>query len=146
MELFKPYRLLFTCALHLHTCSYLLPLYLRVRARPLVMFFVLLSLVTLLKSYPEAGDVHICLALLPLFAGWAARVSFGFVLANAHVYMTLLSPVLLYMWLESGTGNANFFYGVTLGHALVGGWLVSNLLAAVLEFDYRAKHKLKLQQ
>jgi hypothetical protein len=44
----------------------------------------------------------------------------------------------------SGVGNPNFFYAITLGHAVTGAWIGCGLVGAVLEWDYRRKHKLKL--
>lgn len=88
---------------------------------------------------------------------------------GSQLYISALSPILWYMWVQSGkrritdktffpcvslilllrvpigTGNSNFYYALTLVQAIAAGWLVSNLLSAILEHDYRRKHNLPLE-
>jgi phosphatidylinositol glycan class U len=45
----------------------------------------------------------------------------------ALLYATLLGPAFHYLWLYAGSGNANFFYAITL---------VWNLALLILETDF----------
>jgi hypothetical protein len=84
----------------------------------------------------------------------------AFLTLRSQLYISAFSPILWYMWVQSGmpsllclplslnshrflgTGNSNFYYALTLAQAVASGWLVSNLLSAILEHDYRRKHNL----
>jgi hypothetical protein len=49
-----------------------------------------------------------------------------------QLYSVILLPILHSLWLESGTGNANFFYAATLVYSLGCGMAVVDILGAGL--------------
>lgn len=48
------------------------------------------------------------------------------------LYATLLGPAFYYLWIYAGSGNANFFYAITLVWSLAVTVLVGDALFAVL--------------
>jgi phosphatidylinositol glycan class U len=49
-----------------------------------------------------------------------------------QLYSVILLPILHSLWLESGTGNANFFYAATLVYSLGCGMALVDILGAGL--------------
>ena len=51
-------------------------------------------------------------------------------------YATLLGPAFLHLWIYAGSGNANFFYAITLVYSLAQIILVADALYAMLQVDW----------
>jgi phosphatidylinositol glycan class U len=58
---------------------------------------------------------------------------------SLQLYSTILLPILHSLWLESGTGNANFFYAATLVHGLGCGLAVVDMYGAGLRHEVARK-------
>ena len=58
------------------------------------------------------------------------------VTAILHLHASLLLPLFHNLWLSQGTGNANFFYAITLVWSLGQSLLVSDLAFAVLRDEW----------
>jgi GPI-anchor transamidase subunit U len=59
-------------------------------------------------------------------------------------YAALLGPAFLHLWMYAGSGNANFFYAITLVYNLAQIILVSDALYAMLRIDWE-RHEGKEQ-
>jgi hypothetical protein len=44
--------------------------------------------------------------------------------------------------METGMGNANFYYALTLAYAIASTWLLSDVLSLSLRWDYTSKHNI----
>jgi GPI-anchor transamidase subunit U len=55
-------------------------------------------------------------------------------------YASLLGPAFLHLWIYAGSGNANFFYAITLVYSLAQIILVSDALYAMVRVDWE-KHE-----
>ena len=51
-------------------------------------------------------------------------------------YSFLLGPAFLHLWMYAGSGNANFFYAITLVYSLAQIILVSDALYSMLRLDW----------
>ena len=51
-------------------------------------------------------------------------------------YAALLGPAFLHLWIYAGSGNANFFYAITLVYSLAQIILVADVLYAMLRVDW----------
>ena len=51
-------------------------------------------------------------------------------------YAALLGPAFLHLWMYAGSGNANFFYAITLVYNLAQIILVADGLYAMLKLDW----------
>lgn len=54
------------------------------------------------------------------------------------LYASLLGPAFYYLWIYAGSGNANFFYAITLVWSLGLSVIVSDSLFAVLRDEWEA--------
>jgi GPI-anchor transamidase subunit U len=51
-------------------------------------------------------------------------------------YAALLGPAFLHLWIYAGSGNANFFYAITLVYSLAQIILMADVLYAMLRVDW----------
>lgn len=51
-------------------------------------------------------------------------------------YAALLGPAFLHLWVYAGSGNANFFYAITLVYSLAQIILVADALYAMVRVDW----------
>lgn len=52
------------------------------------------------------------------------------------LYAALLGPAFLHLWMYAGSGNANFFYAITLVYSLAQIILVADALYAMIRVDW----------
>ncbi len=55
------------------------------------------------------------------------------------MYATLLGPAFYHLWIYAGSGNANFFYAITLVWSLALIILIGDLLHAVMRDEVEAE-------
>lgn len=63
---------------------------------------------------------------------------YTFLAASVLLYATLLGPAFYHIWIYAGSGNANFFYAITLVWSLGLSVLVGDSLFAVLRDEWEA--------
>ncbi|GAA5938288.1 GPI-anchor transamidase subunit GAB1 [Sporobolomyces koalae] len=123
IEMFDHFRSFFLVVFALHPLVYVAPLTYFYRKDALFSITLLIGCCTLLKSYPVLGDYALWHALLACFSEYVPYISSPMVHALLPLYALLLLPTFHYLWLYSGSGNANFFYASTLVWAIgQGGW------------------------
>ena len=64
---------------------------------------------------------------------------YPFLEAAVLMYTSLLGPAFYHLWIYAGSGNANFFYAITLVYSLVLIVVVADLLYAVLRDEWEAE-------
>lgn len=123
--------------------------------QPLLVTAVMTGIIAIFKSYPTIGDATVWLGLLGCFPDiWDGTSYFSYsyssrpcddidnviaaftdlrhplLTVSLQLYSIILLPILHSLWLESGTGNANFFYAATLVYALGSGMGLVDMLGA----------------
>ncbi|KAI5288176.1 hypothetical protein KEM54_005415 [Ascosphaera aggregata] len=114
IEIFDPFREFFLGVFWLHLAGYVGALTFRIRRQPFFVITALLGIFAIFKPYPSVSDVALYLALVPMYR---------------HVFPC---PVFHYLWIYAGSGNANFFYAITLVWSLGLTILVADSIFAVL--------------
>ena len=64
---------------------------------------------------------------------------YSFLAVATLLYATLLGPAFYHLWIYAGSGNANFFYAITLVWNLALIVLIGDLLHAVLRDETEAE-------
>lgn len=139
IEMFDPFRSFFLAVFWLHLAAYVGGLTVRIRAQPLATLSVLLGLMAIFKPYPSVADTALFLGLLPLFRHVFALMRYPFVVAAGIMYAAVLGPAFWYLWIYAGSGNANFFYAITLVWSLVQSLLVSDFTFALLRDEWEVE-------
>ena len=160
IEMFDSFREFFLGVFWLHLGGYVGGLSIRVRTQPLFVVTTLLGIFAIFKPYPSISDTSLYFALLPLyrhifpckfFCKYDARATscteitcrtvmrYTFFAMATLLYATLLGPAFYYLWVYAGSGNANFFYAITLVWCLGLSVIVADSLFAVLRDEWEVE-------
>ncbi|KAI8065528.1 GPI transamidase subunit PIG-U [Gongronella butleri] len=140
IEIFDPFRSFFLMVFQFHSFIFTAPLCIRFRHAPLFAITILCGIMSIFKSYPSVGDAALLLALVPLHDELFKYGRYGFLVANLFLYASVLSPIFWHLWIYAGSGNANFFYAITLVYNLGQVLLVIDLVFAHLRREFDIEH------
>ncbi|KAK2766677.1 hypothetical protein FQN54_005990 [Arachnomyces sp. PD_36] len=136
IEIFDPFREFFLGVFWLHLAGYVGGLTIRIRRQPLFVMTSLLGIFAIFKPYPSISDVSLYFALLPLYRHIFPLMRYTFFATSALLYATLLGPAFYYLWIYAGSGNANFFYAITLVWSLGLSIIVADMIFAALRDEW----------
>lgn len=139
IEMFDSFRNFFLGVFWLHLSSYVGGLTIRLRTQPLFVLTILLGIFAIFKPYPSISDTSLFLAMLPLYRHVFPLMRYTFLTSSTVLYATLLGPAFYYLWVYAGSGNANFFYAITLVWSLGLSVLVGDILYAVLRDEWEVE-------
>lgn len=139
IEMFDSFRGFFLGVFWLHLSSYVGGLTIRLRRQPLFVLTCLLGIFAIFKPYPSISDTSLFLAMLPLYRHVFPLMRYAFLASSTILYATLLGPAFYYLWIYAGSGNANFFYAITLVWSLGLSILVADALFAVLRDEWEVE-------
>lgn len=139
IEMFDSFRSFFLAVFWLHLSSYVGGLTVRIRRQPLVVLTLLLGIFAIFKPYPSISDTSLFLAMVPLYRHVFPLMRYTFVSAAVILYATFLGPTFYHLWIYAGSGNANFFYAITLVWGLGQSLLVCDLMFAVLRDEWEVE-------
>ncbi|KAK3355650.1 GPI transamidase subunit PIG-U [Neurospora tetraspora] len=139
VEMFDSFRSFFLAVFWLHLSSYVGGLSVRLRQQPLVVITLLLGIFTIFKPYPSIADASLFLGMVPLYRHVFPLLRYSFVIAAIIIYATFLGPAFYHLWIYAGSGNANFFYAITLVWGLGLSLLVCDLAFAVLRDEWEVE-------
>ncbi|KAK5943606.1 hypothetical protein PMZ80_004614 [Knufia obscura] len=136
IEIFDAFRSFFIGVFWIHLVGYVGALTVRLPEQPLFVIIALIGLITIFKPYPSTSDVSLYLGVLPLYKHVMPLTRYTFLAASVLLYSTLLGPAFYHIWIYAGSGNANFFYAITLVWSLGLSMLVGDSLFAVLRDEW----------
>ncbi|KAK6538734.1 hypothetical protein TWF694_010307 [Orbilia ellipsospora] len=139
IEMFDSFRAFFLCLFQLHLFIYVPGTCLRLQKQPLFALTTLVGIISIFKSYPAIGDTALYLSLLAVHNHIFPLMRYTFFLAAAILYATFLGPAFYYLWVYAGSGNANFFYAITLVWSIVNALIVADALYAVLRDEHETE-------
>ncbi|MCJ1258708.1 hypothetical protein MMC24_006541 [Lignoscripta atroalba] len=139
IEMFDSFREFFLGVFWLHLGAYVGGLCFRLRKQPLFIIATMLGIFAVFKPYPSISDTSLYLAILPLYRHIFPLMRYTFVAVATLLYATLLGPAFYYLWIYAGSGNANFFYAITLVWSLGLSVIVGDSLFAVLRDEWEVE-------
>lgn len=139
IEMFDSFRSFFLAVFWLHLSSYVGGLCVRIRTQPLVVLTLLLGIFAIFKPYPSIADMSLFLAMVPLYRHVFPLMRYTFVVAAVVMYATFLGPAFYHLWIYAGSGNANFFYAITLVWGLGLSLMVCDLTFAILRDEWEVE-------
>ncbi|KAI5803788.1 GPI transamidase subunit PIG-U [Geopyxis carbonaria] len=139
IEMFDSFRDFFLCVFQLHLLIYVAPLCIRLRRQPLFVITTILGISAIFKSYPAIGDTALYISLLCLYRHVFPLMRYTFFATSTVLYATLLGPAFYHLWIYAGSGNANFFYAITLVWSLAVIMIVADALFAVLRDEWETE-------
>ncbi|KAH0842632.1 Phosphatidylinositol glycan anchor biosynthesis class U protein [Fonsecaea pedrosoi] len=136
IEIFDSFRDFFIGVFWLHLVGYVGGMTLRLQSQPLFVITSLLGLFAIFKPYPSIADVSLYLGFLSMYQHVLPLTRYTFIAASVLLYSTLLGPAFHHLWIYAGSGNANFFYAITLVWSLGLTILVGDTLFAVMRDEW----------
>ncbi|KAJ5156689.1 hypothetical protein N7492_009492 [Penicillium capsulatum] len=140
IEMFDSFREFFLGVFWLHLAAYVGGFTARLRRQPLFIITSLLGIFTIFKPYPSISDASLYFALLPLYRHLFPLMRYTFFAVSALLYSILLGPAFYHLWIYAGSGNANFFYAITLVWSLGLSILLSDSIFAALRDEWEQDH------
>eukprot|EP01134_Creolimax_fragrantissima_P007931 CFRG7931T1 len=125
LEIFDQFRDFFLCVFNFQLLLSAIPLTVRFRDHPTVLFTALVGLVGIHKSYPTVADTSLTLWFLTLWPHLFPYMRYRFIICCMLITTSILGPIFFNGWVWTGSGNANFFYAITLVHS------VANILCVI---------------
>ncbi|RCK65051.1 GPI transamidase component GAB1 [Candida viswanathii] len=148
-EMFENYTQFYIIVFNLYCFIFVLPITLRLfeystadgkqgkTGDGLLAIVLCLIWISFTKSYPILGDLGLCLSLLAIFKTTVVKhCKFKYITGITLIVGLLLSPIFYYIWIVLGSGNANFFYSISLIWGGVHILLMMDLLWTKLSVDY----------
>lgn len=139
-EVFEHFRVFFLWIFQLNAFVYMVPLGIRLRKEPLLLFFLLLALTAVFKSYPSIGDIALYTSLLPIWRHVFPYMKQYFLVGCIFVSCSALAPLLWHLWIFSSSANANFYFGITLAFNTGQIFLITDLLFAYVKRKFYLEH------
>lgn len=140
-EMFDHFRELFLYTFQLNTTIlYLLPLTFTFQDAPEFLLTLLLSLITIFRSYPCIGDIAFYLSLIPLWKRVSPFMSHNFIVVATFLVTSILGPTVYHLWMYANSANANFYFGVTLVFCTAQIFLLTDLTFAFLKSKFCLEH------
>ncbi|ORY03494.1 GPI transamidase subunit PIG-U [Clohesyomyces aquaticus] len=131
-EMFDSFREFFLGVFWLHVVSYVPGLTIRLRKQPLFVAVTLTGIFAVFTPYPSIADGTLYLSLVPLFRHLFPLMRYTFLASSTILYASFIGPAFYYLWIYAGSGNANFFYAITLVWSLGLSVIVGDSLYAAL--------------
>ncbi|KAL9131506.1 MAG: hypothetical protein Q9217_000585 [Psora testacea] len=139
IEMFDSFREFFLGVFWLHLGGYVGGLCIRLRKHPLFIITTMLGIFAVFKPYPTVSDTALYFAMLPLYRHVFPLMRYTFFAISAIFYATLLGPAFYHLWIYAGSGNANFFYAITLVWSLGLVLVLADSLFAVLRDEWEVE-------
>jgi phosphatidylinositol glycan class U len=131
IEMFDSFREFFLGVFWLHAASYMPGLTIRLHKQPLFVACSLTGVFAIFTPYPSIADAALYLSLVPMFRHLFPRecspfptfrnntnrtsvMRYTFLASASILYTSFLGPAFYHLWIYAGSGNANFFYAITL--------------------------------
>lgn len=135
-EMFDYFRPFFIGVFQLFIACFSVPITIRFKNDAVFAVTALSCLITIFKPYPEIGDVGFYFALLALNRSILKLLRYSWATILALLYVSLLGPTFYHLWVYLGSGNANFFFAITLVYAIAMTNHLSDILWAAIRYEY----------
>ncbi|KAG0744103.1 hypothetical protein G6F57_009606 [Rhizopus arrhizus] len=140
IELFDQFRSFFMVVFQFHAFIFTLPVCIKFSHQPLFVITVLCGIMAIFKSYPSVSDATLYLALISTHSEIFQYCRQKFLIFNLFVYASVLSPIFWHLWIYAGSGNANFFYAITLVYNFGQVFLLIECVYATLRREFDIEH------
>ncbi|KAF2402948.1 PIG-U-domain-containing protein [Trichodelitschia bisporula] len=139
IEIFDSFREFFLGVFWLHMGSYVAALTIRLRKQPLFAAVAMTGIIAIFQPYPSIADSALFLGVVPLYRHVFPLMRYPFLATATLMYATLLGPAFYHLWIYAGSGNANFFYAITLVWSLALVIVVADLIYAVVRDEWEVE-------
>ncbi|KAI9253586.1 GPI transamidase component [Sporodiniella umbellata] len=140
IELFDQFRSFFMLVFQFHAFIFTLPVCIKFSHQPLFAVAILCGIMGIFKSYPSISDTTLYLGLLSTHYEIVPYCRQKFLIFNLFAYGSVLSPIFWHLWIYAGSGNANFFYAITLVYNFAQIFLLIECVYGALRREFDINH------
>lgn len=137
-EMFSFFIPFYTLVFNLFNIAFIAPL--TINTEGVIAFIMSLGCLNFGKPYPELTDLPLYLSFLLLLQPYFKYLGYPLIYVLLFVHSIILSPIFYHLWIDLGSGNANFFYAITLVYSLGVAATVSDFLWAYFQKAYYDEH------
>ncbi|KAG5513460.1 hypothetical protein PMAC_000891 [Pneumocystis sp. 'macacae'] len=87
------------------------------------------------RPYPSIADAALFMSLFPLLHPIHSYMRYKFATTLCFFYCSSLGPAFYYLWIYAGSGNANFFYSITLVWNFNLSIIITDIIFAILKME-----------
>ncbi|KAG4303864.1 hypothetical protein PORY_002718 [Pneumocystis oryctolagi] len=102
---------------------------------PFFIIIILCGIMSILKPYPSIADIVLFMSLLPFLYPIYSYMRYSFITISCFLYCSFLGPAFYYLWIHAGSGNANFFYSITLVWNFNLSIIITDIVFAILKME-----------
>lgn len=146
IEQFDFFRPFFLGAFQLFLVSFPIPLNLRFPKQPLFTIGCLVGILAVFKPYPEASDLGLYLTLIVINKPLFNLLEYKIVEILGLLYVAVLARTFYFLWIYVGSGNANFYFAITLVYATLMIILFADSTWCAIRIDYDGGKATNLMQ
>ncbi|KAJ3031871.1 UNVERIFIED_CONTAM: hypothetical protein HDU68_011630 [Siphonaria sp. JEL0065] len=132
IEMFDQFRLFFLLVFQVFVVAFCVPLTVKFGEQPLFVITLFCIITATFKSYPSFGDIALYIPFVFMHQELFKYMKNLYLTTYLAIAACILLPLFYNLWIYAGSGNANFFYAITLvvgvGQVLLLGDLVGSML------------------
>lgn len=113
-EVFENFLDFFTWTFQINSFIHVVPLCIYYRKDPIFGLYVVLLSATIFQPYPSLSNIGLVSSLTFQWLDSFKNLKRVLVVSSTCVVCLALCPIFWHQWIVMGTGNANFYFGVTL--------------------------------
>ncbi|KAJ3045481.1 hypothetical protein HDV00_009134 [Rhizophlyctis rosea] len=140
IEMFDHYRTFFLCVFQIFVFIFVVPVSVKFRDHPLFVALVVTAIVTIFKSYPSVADIALSISFFSMHSELFKYMRNVYLSTNGLIYASVLGPLFHNLWLYAGSGNANFFFAITLVWAMAQVFGVLDVTFAMMRREWDRKN------
>lgn len=146
-EIFESFNDFYLSVFNLYSFTFILPIAVRFttpnnKMSILFVLWILIGLINFGKPYPVLADYSLFYSTVFLFKPYFTFLKFNPIVSYVALFVVLLqSPSFYIVWMVLNSGNANFFYAISLAVHLVDGVILSDFIWAYLQEEYYTSHQ-----
>ncbi|KAI8841545.1 GPI transamidase subunit PIG-U [Chytriomyces cf. hyalinus JEL632] len=136
IEMFDQFRLFFLLVFQVFVVAFVVPLSLKFREHPLFVVAVFGIIIATFKSYPAVGDVAAYIPFVFMHQELFKYMKNLYIITHLGFYTCILLPLFYNLWIYAGSGNANFFYAITLIVGVAQVLLLGDFIGAMVRREW----------
>ncbi|KAJ3185751.1 hypothetical protein HDU85_001110 [Gaertneriomyces sp. JEL0708] len=130
IEIFDQFRTFFLVVFQLIVVVFAIPVTATFKDDPIFAALLLSMIMSIFKSYPSVGDVAVWMGLMAGCGELWPYMQNTYLTFTSLFFASILGPLFYYLWIYAGSGNANFFYAITLVWGIAQILIVLDLVGA----------------
>lgn len=146
-EIFSSFRTFYLTIFNLYSFMFVLPLSIRFiikgnKKNILFVIWIIIGIINFGKPYPILADYSLFYSNIFLFKPYFKYLKFNPIVSYCALFVVLLqSPSFYIVWMVLSSGNANFFYAISLTLGVVQVIVLSDFIWAFLQDEYYKIHQ-----